>query len=50
MLKSEADDVVCLSVPRRFGSVGSFYGSFVQVTDTEVAALLRDAKPSGGGG
>jgi putative phosphoribosyl transferase len=43
MLKSEADAVVCLSVPRRFGSVGSFYQSFLQVSDEEVAALLREA-------
>jgi putative phosphoribosyl transferase len=44
MLEGEADDVVCLSVPRRFGSVGSFYRSFLQVTDAEVAALLRAAQ------
>ena len=43
MLRREADDVVCLSTPRRFGSVGSFYRSFLQVTDAEVAALLREA-------
>ena len=43
MLRSEADDVVCLSAPRRFGSVGAFYRSFLQVTDEEVAALLREA-------
>ena len=43
---AEADDVVCLSVPRRFGSVGSFYRSFLQVTDAEVAALLREAQAS----
>jgi putative phosphoribosyl transferase len=43
MLRREADDVVCLSSPRRFGSVGSFYRSFLQVTDGEVAALLREA-------
>ena len=47
MLEGEADDVVCLSVPRRFGSVGSFYRSFLQVTDAEVAALLREAQASG---
>jgi putative phosphoribosyl transferase len=41
MLRREADDVLCLSSPRRFGSVGSFYRSFLQVTDAEVAALLR---------
>jgi len=43
MLEGEADEVVCLSAPRRFGSVGSFYRSFLQVTDEEVAALLREA-------
>ncbi len=43
MLRREADDVVCLSSPRRFGSVGAFYRSFLQVTDEEVAALLREA-------
>lgn len=43
MLKREAGEVVCLLTPRRFGSVGAFYRSFVQVTDGEVAALLRDA-------
>jgi putative phosphoribosyl transferase len=41
MLKREADDVVCLLSPRNFGSVGSFYRSFVQVTDDEVAAQLQ---------
>jgi putative phosphoribosyl transferase len=41
MLKREADDVVCLLNPRNFGSVGSFYRSFVQVTDDEVAAQLQ---------
>ena len=43
MLGEECDEVVCLSAPRRFGSVGSFYRSFGQVSDEEVAALLRDA-------
>ena len=43
MLRGEADGVVCLTSPRRFGSVGSFYQSFLQVTDEEVAALLREA-------
>ncbi|MBO0742066.1 MAG: phosphoribosyltransferase [Hyphomicrobiaceae bacterium] len=41
MLEREADEVVCLWSPRNFGSVGAFYRSFVQVTDDEVAALLR---------
>jgi putative phosphoribosyl transferase len=43
MLRREADDVVCLVAPRRFLSVGSFYRSFTQVTDEEVARLLREA-------
>lgn len=43
MLEREADQVVCLSSPRRFGSVGAFYRSFLQVSDEEVAALLKEA-------
>jgi putative phosphoribosyl transferase len=43
MLKREADAVVCLASPRRFASVGSFYRSFGQVSDEEVAALLGSA-------
>jgi putative phosphoribosyl transferase len=46
MLRKECDEVVCLSAPRRFGSVGSFYRSFGQVSDEEVAALLRGAAAS----
>jgi putative phosphoribosyl transferase len=42
MLKREADAVVCLASPRRFGSVGSFYRNFEQVSDEEVAALLKE--------
>jgi putative phosphoribosyl transferase len=41
LLRGEADDVVCLSSPRNFGSVGSFYRVFTQVTDEDVAKLLR---------
>jgi putative phosphoribosyl transferase len=50
LLKTEADAVVCLASPRRFGSVGSFYRAFEQVSDEEVAALLKAAavsNPSG---
>jgi putative phosphoribosyl transferase len=43
MLEHEADAVVCLSIPRRFGSVGAFYRRFVQISDEEVATLLREA-------
>jgi putative phosphoribosyl transferase len=40
MLRAEADDVVCLTSPRRFTSVGSFYRVFDQVTDADVTQLL----------
>jgi putative phosphoribosyl transferase len=43
MLRSEADAVVCLSAPRRFMSVGSFYRAFAQVSDEDVTRLLREA-------
>ena len=38
-LRAEADEVVCLLVPRRLGGVSQFYRDFSQVTDEEV---LRD--------
>jgi putative phosphoribosyl transferase len=44
MLKREADDLVCLAAPRRFGSVGAFYRLFDQVSDDEVARLLQEAR------
>jgi len=46
MLQREADDVVCLSAPRNFGSVGAFYRDFGQVSDEEVVALLKAASVS----
>jgi predicted phosphoribosyltransferase len=44
MLAREADELVCLGSPRSFGSVGSFYRSFAQVGDEDVARLLREAR------
>lgn len=41
MLRREAEDVVCLSSPRSFGSVGSFYRDFEQVSDATVVELLK---------
>lgn len=38
--RGEADDVVVLAEPHRFGSVGVFYGDFDQVEDAEVVRLL----------
>ena len=43
-LGSEADEVICASVSRRFYSVGSFYRNFEQTTDGEVCALLEKAR------
>jgi len=39
-LEQEADDLVVVYVPRRFGSVGAHYADFRQVTDDEVRAFL----------
>lgn len=42
-LKSEADEVVCLSMPEPFMSVGYWYEDFEQVEDNEVTELLQKA-------
>src|SRR5262249_3544948 len=44
MLRRETDDIVCLSAPRRFLSVGSLYRDSSQVTDEAVVRLLREAR------
>ena len=41
MLRREADEIVCLGAPSSFGSVGSFYRDFGQVSDEEVLELLN---------
>jgi predicted phosphoribosyltransferase len=38
-----ADDLISLSTPRSFGSVGRFYKDFAQTTDAEVLAALAAA-------
>jgi predicted phosphoribosyltransferase len=44
-----ADEVVCLATPADFHAVGQFYGSFPQVEDAEVRAILaRDAPAAAG--
>ncbi len=40
-LRTEADEVVCLSTPAGFESVGQWYDDFRQLTDAEVIALLN---------
>ena len=45
MLESEADEVVCLSMPEPFVAVGLWYERFGQTTDDEVRELLDRAQP-----
>ena len=42
-LADSADEIVCLSTPHGFGSVGEWYDDFAQTSDAEVTALLRRA-------
>jgi putative phosphoribosyl transferase len=42
-IKSEADDVICLSAPERFHAVSLWYDDFNQVSDVEVIQLLDTA-------
>ncbi len=44
-LKREADDLVCLEAPARFGAVSAFYADFRQVEDEEAAAILARFSP-----
>lgn len=44
-LSGVADHIVCLETPHPFIAVGVWYGSFPQVTDIEVIALLDAANP-----
>ncbi len=41
MLRSFADEVICLSTPAHFMAVGAWYRNFDQTTDEEVATILR---------
>ena len=42
-LSDEADEVICLDIPRNFVAVGSHYERFDQTTDEEVRRLLEEA-------
>ncbi|MDQ0942017.1 phosphoribosyltransferase family protein [Streptomyces sp. V1I1] len=46
-LRTEADEVVCLSTPRAFRAVGEWYQDFSQTPDEEVVALLAQAAAGG---
>lgn len=41
LLRSHADEVVCLETPESFGAVGAFYEDFPQVEDEEVRRFLN---------
>jgi predicted phosphoribosyltransferase len=43
-LKAMADEFVCISTPADFMAVGNFYRDFRQVTDEEVAAILKESR------
>lgn len=43
MLRQEADEVVCHTVPRELMGVGHWYQDFSQVSDEDVLALLAEA-------
>ncbi|WP_455356174.1 alpha/beta family hydrolase [Streptomyces sp. SYSU K217416] len=42
-LRTEADEVVCLSTPAAFSAVGEWYQDFTQTSDEEVMFLLAQA-------
>jgi predicted phosphoribosyltransferase len=41
-LAAEADQVVCLAMPRPFGAVGRYYRDFEPTTDEQVRSLLAE--------
>jgi putative phosphoribosyl transferase len=43
-LRSQADEVVCLTTPEPFYAVGWHYRNFTQTSDSEVIALLNEAQ------
>ena len=46
-LEREVDLAVCLDTPTDFWGVGQFYLDFTQISDAEVADLLRQAREAG---
>jgi predicted phosphoribosyltransferase len=46
LLRSCADDVVCLEIPGNFRAVGQFYEDFSEVSDEQAAGLLRSCSPA----
>ncbi len=46
-IKNMVDEWVCLKTPWDFRAVGAYYEDFTQVTDEEVAELLKQGAPPG---
>jgi putative phosphoribosyl transferase len=46
VLRSDADEIVCLETPEDFFAVGQFYRDFHQVSDDEVKAILQTERPA----
>jgi putative phosphoribosyl transferase len=44
ILRSEVDDMICLSMPEQFYAVGAWYKDFGQTSDEEVTNLLERAE------
>jgi len=44
MIKTYADEVVCLTIPEEFYSVGQFFENFDQVSDDEVIRILKQTR------
>jgi putative phosphoribosyl transferase len=40
-LRTEVDEVVCLTIPTQFGGIGLWYEDFTQTTDEQVCELLK---------
>lgn len=47
LIREQADDFICLNTPEDFYGVGQFYDDFTQVSDDEVAQLLKEANTFG---
>ncbi|MCL4476722.1 MAG: phosphoribosyltransferase [Nitrospirae bacterium] len=45
-LRAMADEFVCLCTPSDFMAVGNYYRDFAQVTDEEVAEILKESEAS----
>jgi predicted phosphoribosyltransferase len=46
LMRSEADDLICLYQPPDFRAVGQWYDDFEQLRDEDVTDILRDLSPT----